>query len=413
VDGLLLYAVALAALLCLSAFFSGSEAALFSLSRSRLRSLGEGNAAGRTIARLLEEPRKLLVSILLGNLIVNILATSMATAVMLRILGERGVGYSFVTMSALILLAGEVVPKTIALRWSERVAAAVIFPLRFFHVAVLPLRVPISRFSDAVIDGLRRYLGTAKRSLTREELVTALRISRREGTVGRFEYEVLSNVLEFRHKVVKEIMTPSIDVVSSSVRTGRAELLRQFADSGYSRMPIHDTSTDDIIGVLHVKDLVDPLAASSEADLRERLREPFFIQETTPISRLYNELQNRKLHVAMAIDEYTSFAGLVTIEDILEELVGEIRDARDPKTQSYMIVDDDQIVVSGAMEIDEFNEVFDAGLEDTEHETMAGYIIGLTGRIPNEGEIFEDGGFRFQVVSAQPNRIRKVRVERL
>jgi CBS domain containing-hemolysin-like protein len=264
-----------------------------------------------------------------------------------------------------------------------------------------------------VIGWLRRYLGAVKRSLTAEELVTALRISRREGTVGHFEYEVLSNILEFRHKIVKEIMTPSIDVISSSVGAGRAELLRQFADSGHSRMPIYDTSTDDIIGVLHVKDLAQPLAASSEEELRGQLRVPFFIQETTPIYTLYSELQSRKLHVAMVIDEYTSFAGLVTIEDILEELVGEIRDARDPKTRPYMIVDDDQIVASGTMEIDEFNEIFDANLEDSEHETMAGYIIGLTGRIPREGETFEDGGFRFQIVSAQPNRIRKIRVERI
>ncbi|MCH7549120.1 MAG: HlyC/CorC family transporter [Candidatus Krumholzibacteriota bacterium] len=412
-DGLLPHAIALVALLSFSAFFSGSEAALFSLTRSQLRSMREGTVAGRRVARLLAEPRPLLVSILLGNLIVNIIATSMATAVMFRIFGPKGLGYAFLGMSALIMLVGEILPKTIALHWSVRFATLAIFPLNVFHTLVLPLRVPLSRISDAVIDRARSRIGQAKRSFTWEELLTALRISRREGSLGEFEYEILANVIEFRHKIVKEIMTPSIDVLSASVRTGRADLIRRFADSGHSRMPVFDSSTDDIIGVLHIKDLIDSYAAGSEEDLRSRLREPYFVQETTPIDVVYGELQQKKRPIAMVIDEYTSFAGVVTIEDILEELVGEIRDARDPKTQPYMKVGDRQIVVSGSMEIDEFNEVFDAALMDSEHETMAGFVIGLTGRIPREGESFEAHGYRFQIVSAQPNRIRKLRVERI
>ncbi len=412
-DGLLLYVAALIALLFVSACFSGSEAALFSLTRTQLRALREGTATGRAIARLLEQPCSLLVSILLGNLLVNVFATSMATSVMLRAFGEKGLVYAFLIMSALIMMFGEILPKTIALRWSASFASLAIYPLSIFHTLVLPVRGPISWFSDAVIDRLRSHLGEAKRSFTWEELVTTLRISRRGGRLGEFEYELLANVLEFRHKVVKEIMTPSIDVVASSVRTGRAELIRRFGDTGHSRMPIFDASTDDIIGVLHIKDLMDSTAASSEDDLRARMHMPFFVQERTSIDRIYNEMQRDKQHIAMVIDEYTSFAGVVTIEDILEELVGEIRDARDPKTQPYIKLDERQIVVSGSMEIDEFNEVFDALLEDPEHETMAGFIIGLTGRIPREGESFEALGFRFQVVSALPNRIRKIRVERI
>jgi len=413
VDGLIFYVIALAALLAVSGFFSGSEAALFSLSRTQLRTLRERHVAGRRIAALLERPRPLLVSILLGNLVVNIFSTSMATALMLRLFGEKGLGYAVLIMSALIMLLGEILPKTFALRWPVRFAELAIFPLGIYHALVLPVRVPVSRISDAMIDAVRGRIGKAKRSFTWEELVTALRISRREGALGEFESEVLSNVLEFRHKIVKEIMTPTVDVLSASVRTGRPELLQKFAEGGHSRMPIYDQSTDDIIGVLHIKDLMDPRAATTEEDLRSRLHQPYFVQESTPIEVLHGELQRRKRHIAIVIDEYTSFAGLVTTEDILEELVGEIRDARDPRTQPYMKVDKDQIVVSGSMEIDEFNEVFETNLEDEEHETMAGYVIGLTGRIPKEGETFEANGFRFQIVSAQPHRVRKIRVERL
>jgi putative hemolysin len=408
VDSVALYFLALVALLCLSAYFSGTEAALFSLGRSQVRALGTRSAAGREIERLLTEPRKLLVSILLGNLIVNIFATSAATALLMSLFGERGLGYSFLLMSVLIMLFGEIFPKAVAIHWPERFATTAIVPLRVFHTAVFPLRVPLSLVSDAVIDAVRARVGQSKRFLTWDELITALHLARSEGEVGRYEYELLANVLEFRQKIIKEIMTPSIQVVSAPARSTREQLVRVFAESGLSRMPLHGESTDDIVGVLHVKDMVE-----AEADILQRAREPFFVQETTPIARCYNEMQRHNVHAAVVLDEYGSLAGIVTAEDVLEELVGEIRDVRDPKAAQYMRLDDNRIVVAGAMEIDDFNRVFDASLADDEHESIAGYVIGRTGRIPREGETFEFDEFRFHVVSAQPHRIRKIRVERV
>lgn len=407
------YCLSLAALMFVSGFFSGSEAALFSLSRSQVRTLAAQARPGREIERLLREPRKILISILLGNLIVNIFATSTATALLISLFGERGVGYSFLLMSVLIMLFGEILPKALALHWSERFASTTVIPLRLFHSVVLPVRTPLSWVSDFVIEAVRRRVGQAKRFFTWDELLTALRIARSEGEMGRFEYELLSNVLEFRQKIVKEIMTPSIHVVSASVRARRHELMRMFAETGLSRIPLHGESTDDIVGLLHVKSLVDPRAATGEDDLRVRVHDPFFVQEKTPISQLYNEMQRHKAHAAVVLDEYGSFAGVVTTEDILEELVGEIRDARDPRTESFMRIDDNRIVVSGTMEIDEFNEAFGANILDDEHETVAGYLLGRTGRIPREGETVEIDDLRFFVVSAQPHRVRKLRVERV
>jgi putative hemolysin len=413
VDDLLLYVVALAVLLTLSAFFSGSEAALYSLTRPQIRSLGDRSPAGRLVGRLLVKPRKLLISILLGNLLVNIFTTSTVTTIMLDTFGEKGLWYSFLAMSALILAFGEIFPKVVALHWSERISTVVIVPLRVFHALVAPARVPLSWISDAVIGRVHRRIGQRKKQFTWDELITAVQISRTSGAVGLFEYEVLSNVLEFREKVVKEIMTPSIDVISQPVTSNRDDLVRTFLDNGISRVPIWGETTDDIIGVLHIKDILLPSAASGEHALRGLLREPFFIPETALINELYNELQRRKAHIAVVIDEYASFVGIVTIEDIFEELVGEIRDARDPKIDPYMWLDGDRIVVPGTMEIDAFNRVFDAEIEDEDHETIAGYLIGITGRIPREGEVFESEGLRFCVISAQPNRLRKLRVERV
>jgi putative hemolysin len=413
VGDVLLYLAGLLTLLLLSAFFSGAEAALFSLSRSQVRALREGTPGGALVARLLAQPRALLVTVLVCNLTVNILATSTATALALRAFGPQGLGIAFAFMFVVIIVFTEVLPKALGLHWSQAVAPALAVPLSFFHAAIWPVRAPLSRLSDAVIDSLRRQLGATRRSYTWEELLTAVRLGRREGAVGAFEYEILSHVLEFRHKVVREIMTPSIHVASASVTTPRDELLALFASSGRSRIPIYADSPDDVIGILHVKDLVDPAAARTEEDLRARMRETLFIQENASIVDLYQELQRRKIHVALVIDEHGSFAGVVTTEDILEQMIGEIRDARDTKAQPYQRLDERRIVVLGTMEIDHFNEVFDTALRDEEHETVAGFVLGITGRIPREGETIEADGLRFQVLSAQPNRIRKLRVEKL
>jgi putative hemolysin len=202
-------------------------------------------------------------------------------------------------------------------------------------------------------------------------------------------------------------------VTSAPATASREELLSLFRSSRRSRMPIHGDSPDDVIGILHVKDLVDPNAARTEDDLRSRMRETFFIQENAAIVDLYTELQRRKIHVAVVIDEHASFAGMVTTEDILEQLIGEIRDARDTRTQPFQRIDERRIIVNGTMEIDHFNEVFETALRDEYHETMAGYVLGLMGRIPREGESIESEGLRFHVISAQPSRIRKLRVEKL
>lgn len=410
---LLIYIAGLAVLLLLSAFFSGSEAALFSLSRSQLRRLRQQSGGGQRAARLLVEPRPLLVTILIGNLTVNILATSSATALALDVLGESGVGVAFAVMSAVIIVTTEIVPKALGLHWSDRIAPALAWPLTVFHWVLAPVRVPLARFSGWVIDAVRARLGTSHRSYSWDELLTAVRIGHREGALGRFEYEILSHVLEFREKFVREVMTPSIQVVLAPVTASRDELLSLFSSSGRSRVPVYGDSPDDILGILHVKDLVDPRAARSEADVRARLHEAYFIQESQPIVELYQELQKRRIHVALVLDEHGSFAGVVTIEDILEQLVGEIRDIRDSRTQLYQMIGPSEIVVSGALEIDDFNEAFDTNLHDEEHETIAGYVLGITGRIPREGETILTDGLRFQVLSAGPNRIRKMRVEKL
>jgi putative hemolysin len=413
VGSLPLYFFGLIVLLLVSAFFSGAEAALFSLSRSQIRALSESSRGGRLLARLLDQPRGVLVTVLVCNLTVNVFASSFATSLSLQAFGPGGLVIAFAVMSLVVMLGAEVVPKVVGLHWSERLAPGLAYPLTLFHALLYPVRVPLSLLSDAVTGPLRRRLGASRPSYTWDELLTAVRLARREGSVGAFEYEILSHVLEFREKVVKEIMTPSIQVTSAPVTASREELLALFASSARSRIPIHGESPDDVIGILHVKDLVDDSAARTEDDLRARMRATFFIHENASIVDLYHELQNRKIHVAVVIDEHASFSGVVTTEDILEQMIGEIHDARDARTQPFQRIDERRIVVAGTMEIDQFNEVFETALRDERHETVAGFVLGILGRIPREGESIETDGLRFHVISAQPNRIRKLRVEKL
>lgn len=407
------YFIGLLVLLCLSAFFSGAEAALFSLSNAQIRALKQASRGGRLLAKLMSRPRAVLVTLLVCNLTVNVFATSFATSLAIDAFGERGLIVAVAGMSIVIMLATEVVPKVAGMQWSLLVSPALAYPLTFFHALLLPVRIPLAWISETVARPLRRRLGAARRSYTWDELLTAVRLARREGSVGEFEYEIFSHVLEFREKVVKEIMTPSIQVTSAPVTASREELLALFAHSRRSRIPIHGESPDDVIGILHVKDLVEESAADTEEDLRSRMRETFFIQENAPIVDLYHELQRRKIHVAVVIDEHTSFAGVVTTEDILEQMIGEIHDARDSRLQPFHRIDERRIVVSGTMEIDHFNDVFESSLNDERHETVAGFVLGRMGRIPREGESFEADGLRFHVISAQPNRIKKLRVEKL
>ncbi|MEE9271137.1 MAG: hemolysin family protein [Candidatus Krumholzibacteria bacterium] len=410
--GLVFYLIALVVLIAISAFFSGSEAALFSLSRSQLNRLHGHSGAGREVVRLLSKPRNLLITILIGNLVVNVFTTSAVTAVAVRFFGDRGVVYAFAFMSVLILVFGEIFPKVLAINRPVKFSLLQIFPLRFFHTIFYPAQIPIARFTDSVIAFLTARLGFARRYFSRDELLTALDIGRDDGHMGEFEYQLLSNIIEFRDTVVREIMTPSISVFSLPLKMNPDEMEEQILRHELSRVPVYGETADDVRGVLHIKDLAATPHDDAAFDISTILRPPYYVPETTRISELFKELARRRSQLAVVIDEYGSYVGIVTLEDILEELVGEIRDAKEPHTFEYTLLDDHRIVVTGTMAIDDFNDVFGTDIVDEEHETIAGYVTGATGNIPREGETVRVGELRFHIISVQPNRVRKMRVEK-
>lgn len=409
-DSLGLYLIALAVLLSLSAFFSSSEAALFSLGRAQVNRLSKQSPAGREIAGALATPRRLLVTILIGNLIVNVFAASAATSLAVALFGDSGVGIAFVVMSVLIMAFGEIFPKVLALNSPRQFALFSIYPLKILQILFYPVCLPVSRLADGVIELLKKRLGKARRHFLQDELVTALEMGRNEG--DDFEYDLLSNIIEFRDTIVKEIMTPSIDVFLLPMSMSREQMEEEASQAKFSRFPVYGETADDIRGIVHIKELA-AAAESPSFDIRSIVRPPHYVPESTRIKKLLKEIVQQRIHMAVVIDEYGSFVGLVTLEDILEELVGEIRDAKESRLESHVLIDSDRIVVPGTMEIDEFNELFKTEIDDEVHATIAGYVLGATGKIPREGETIDLGTLRFHIISAQPNRIRKMRVEKI
>jgi putative hemolysin len=371
------------------------------------------SSGGRIVGKLLRSPRKLLITILFGNLLVNTTSTSVVTSISIKMFGGKGVGYAFLLMSILLLTVGEIFPKVIAFKRSEIVSRAVIVPLKIFHNLINPLLYPLTKFTDIVMAGVRDRLGQARREFSSQELLVAIDIGLKEENLDEYEHGVLTKILEFREKLVREIMTPSVEVFSVSMKSTPGELLDQVRRSGFSRVPLYGESTDEIKGIIHVKDLIGIDQIQGEESVASLVRQPVFVPESARVSEFFKDLISTKTHMAVVIDEYGSFVGIVTMEDMLEELIGEIRDAREHRTAEYQFIDDWKIVVLGNMEIDKFNQVFGTRLSDERFETIAGYVIGAIGRIPNEGEVVAVGGLRFHIISAQPNRVRKMRVEKL
>ncbi len=411
-DTSFVYLIALVILIIISAFFSGSEAALFSLPASDVNRLRKESAAGKRIAQLMSTPRRLLITILIGNLIVNVFSTSAATSVAIKAFGDKGIVIAFAFMSLVILIFGEIAPKVVAINRPVRFAHFIVYPLSFFYSVFRVVSWPISRFAGRIIDSLKRRIGIASRQFSQDEFFTALDVGRDDGHLGDFEHELLTNVIDFRETTVKEIMTPSINVFSLPIDHSHDELRERVLKSGFSRVPVYGETTDDIEGILHIKDLARVAKEEPDYDPRAILRTPYYIPESARIPFLFGELGRRRAHIAVVIDEHGSYVGIVTTEDILEELVGEIRDSKEPRTETYNFLPDGRIIVNGAMEIEDFNDVFGVDIDDDDNETIAGYVIGAIGDIPNPGETISIGDLEFHIISAQPNRIRKMRVEK-
>ncbi len=401
-----------AVLLFFSAFFSGSETAFFSLSRFSVAELEKGGSRKRAIAALLRSPRMLLVTILFGNLLVNIASTSAVTALAIGLFGERGVGIAVLVMTFLILIFGEITPKSLAMKNAVTVAVAAVPLLKLFMIVFTPVRFVLGRIADFAVERSRRIFGNSSDAYGARELATAVELGHHEGLFDRFETELLTNLFLFVETTVREIMTPRVEVFSLDVETPLNDVIMQVRDRGFSRVPLYEGQSDNIVGVLLAKDLLR-YSRDERVSLREIMRPARFVPDSKKIRDLFGELIAVKQHIVMVVDEFGAFDGVVTLEDILEEIFGNIRDRREPRVDEYLRSGEDRIVVDGSMHLVDFNEIFETELESREVETVAGYLIEHVGRIPREGESFRLGRLRFLVLSAEPTRVSKIKIERV
>jgi len=402
----------LIALLLFSAFFSASETAFFSISRPAVAEMEKGGKRARMAARLLRDPRMLLVTILFGNLLVNISATSAVTALAITLYGDPGVGIAVAVMTVLILFLGEISPKSLALKRSMSFAVFAAPILEGFMIVFTPVRLVLGAIADYTVEGSRKILGESREAYGARELATAVELGHREGLFGEFEKEVLTNLFLFTEITAREIQTPRGCVFALDVGTPLKEAIVQVKAHGFSRVPLYAGSGDTIVGVLYAKELLR-FSRDDRIRLADILRPASFVPESKRIRDLFGELITSHQHLVVVVDEHGSYTGILTLEDILEEIFGEIRDRREPRVEEYHRLDENRVVVEGSMNLRDAGEILGVNLQSEEVETIAGYLIERIGKIPREGEAFTIDGLRFLVLSAESVRVNKIKIERL
>ncbi len=408
------HAVTVLLLLLLSAFFSSVESAYFSLSRSAVERMREStDPRARRVVRLLDDPRRLLASILTGNTVVNTAAAAIAALMGLSLAGKWGVepglvvGVEVLVMAAIILFFSELTPKLMALRDAEKWALRTSYAVKFACYLLTPLAQPLAALTAAV----SRLFGVEQRSvmaMSEKEIRALIQVGHEHGALELEERELIHSIFEFGDTIVREVMVPRIDIVAVEVRAPLDVLLETVSSKGHSRIPVYRENIDDIIGLIHAKDLLAYTQDPEKFELEKILRSVVFVPEEKKIDDLLREFQTRKMHMAVVVDEYGGTAGLVTLEDILEE----IQDEYDKEQPLARRVDDKTIIASGKMGIYDFNQMegFELIPVSDAYDTLAGFVYRQMGVVPQKGQGFEFQGYRFIVDEVLGKRIIRVKV---
>jgi putative hemolysin len=402
--------ILLVILLGCSAFFSGSETALFSLNPIRIQHLKrEGSGSAAIIAHLLDHPSDVLVTILLGNSIVNTLASSTMAALCVQTFGDQiGPPLATISMLFLLLIFGEVTPKTFAVQAPQRVAFFVCWPLFWFAKVIFPVRVVLSGLADAILWSVGGIRKNPERLLTGQEFRTLLDVSQREGVVEATERQIINNLMDFSEITVKEIMIPRTDMFCFSIQDTVESILSKCRVELYARVPVYDGTLDSICGIVYVKDLLPFIQHQPENfHLRQVLRDAYFVPESKKLPDLLRDFQEKKLHIAIAVDEYGGTAGLVCLEDVLEEIVGEIRDEFDTDEVALCQPLDEpgQYRINAMLPVHEFNQIFGTDFSADSYSTVGGLVLDLLGKVPQKGDTVTEGKVTLSV-----NKLRNIRI---
>jgi putative hemolysin len=399
-------------LLAFSAFYSASETALTALSKIRLRHLVDENVKGASLVnKLVENPTKLLGTILVGNNVVNIAASAIATSYAISVFGQAGVGIATAVMTILVLIFGEITPKSLAAHNSEKVSFRV-SKLIYFNTIILG---PIVRVLMVITRFFIRILGgnpdIHKTFITEEELKTIVNVSHEDGVLEVEEKKMIHNIVEFGDIQVKEIMRPRMDIIALDVESNYDEIYEVFKNERFSRIPIYEDSVDNIVGILNFKDLMFFEGDTKYYLVKDNMRTPYFTYEYKKTSELFSEMKKNNTHIAIVLDEYGGTAGLVTIEDLIEEIVGDINDEFDDGDEEIEVIKEDEYIVDGSTRIEDVNEMIGTHFESEDFDSIGGFVMGILGRLPEESEIIEFENVNFIIETVDKNRVDKIRIK--
>ena len=398
-------------LLALSGFFSSSETALTTVNKIRMRTLADaGDGRALFVLKVIGNPSKMLSAILIGNNIVNLYASSLSTMLATKLWGNEAVGLATGVLTLLILVFGEITPKTLSTISAETIAlrfARIIYMLR---VVLTPVIAVVNQLSFMVLRLLRVDPNKKAEGITEDELRTIVAVSHEEGVIESEEKKMINNVFDFGDSVAKDIMVPRIDMSFVDVNAAYPELMDQFREEKYTRFPVFEETTDNVIGVINIKDIF--LGGDVEDfSVRKFLRQPLYTYEFKKVSELMLEMRKTDVNIVIVLDEYGATAGLITLEDMLEEIVGEIRDEYDGDEEELVReLGECEYVVEGSMKLDDLNDRLGLSLESEDYDSIGGLVIGYLDHLPEEGEDVTIGNVRLVVEHVEKNRIDKIHV---
>ncbi len=398
-------------LVLLSAFFSSAETALVTVNKIRMKALAdEGNKRAGMVLRVIDNSGKMLSAILIGNNIVNISASSLATTFTAEAFGNEYVAYATGILTLLVLIFGEITPKTIATIYAEKLAL-VYSPVIYAIMWVLtPVIFIVNKLTSGVLFVLRVDPNAKENSYTENEIRAIVEVGHEEGVIETQEKTMINNLFDFGDSQAKDVMIPRIDMTFAEVNNTYQEIIDIFRAEKYTRLPVYEDTTDNVIGIINVKDL---LLYDSHEDfhIRDILREPYYTYEYKKTSELMEELRKTSNNITIVLDEYGATAGMITLEDLLEEIVGDIRDEYDDdEKDEIQKIDEGEYIINGMTKVDDVNDVIGTKLESEDYDSIGGLIIEILDRLPEKGDEVAVGNVRMVVEKVDRNRIELVRV---
>lgn len=412
-ESLVIRFVLLVILIVCSAFYSGCEAAFFSLSRITINNLKKNHKyTGELVASLLEDPKKLMVTIYVGNELVNIGVAALTTSIFLSIFGDKGIALAVGFGTFILLFFGEITPKTFTIKYSEKFSLFASRPLKLFSTIVFPIQLVITKITKIVTKSLGGQ-ETNNHIITEEEFQTLVTVGENEGVLESDEREMIHNVIQFGETTAEEAMTPRVDIFSLNASDHLESVFSKIKEKLFSRIPVFEKDVNHILGILYVKDLQRfNRKPKSNIILKDLLHSPFFIPGSKKLHELLKEFKKNKKHIAIVLDEYGALAGLITLEDVLEELVGDINSEMRKEDSLVVKKDDSSYYLSAMLKVEDFNKEFNATLPDEDFDSIGGFVFGSIGRVPCRGEFITHEKFKFTVDKMKGPRILKIFMEK-